>query len=187
MAVLDTIAEICRRNEAIRDFWSNAAGWAPADASRLLAESRLDRQVALSNCLPLWVPEVHPDERREGAIILGWANLGALVEGTLKWFLSVYRDQVPDDAIKRFGNAIGPEAATLDQLRLFYLTRRVWFDDAERQKWDPWLEEIRDRRNAVHAYRDRDIGTFQDLHDGIERYLELIDTLDGRVPYPDDY
>lgn len=176
---------ICQRNEEIRDFWSHARGWAPAEASSLLARSRLDRQVALSYCLALWTRDTHPEERREGALILGWANLGALVEGTLKWFLSVYRDQVPDDAIKRFGAAIGPEEATLDQLRVFYAKQKVWFDDDERQRWDPWLAEIRDRRNSVHAYRDRDIGTFEDLHLAVERYLDLIDTLDGRVLYPE--
>jgi len=182
--VSDIVEKICRLNEEIRDFWSHADGWAPSDSLLSLDRSRLDRQVALSHCLAIWDPEEHSNVRREGALILGWANLGALVEGTLKWFLSVYRTQVPGDAIKRFGNFIGPEEATLEQLRVLYLTHCVWYDDAERRKWDPWLAEIRDRRNAVHAYRDRDIGTYDDLYLAIERYLDLINTLDGRVPYP---
>jgi hypothetical protein len=187
VAVLDTIAEICRRNEDIRDFWSYAGEWAPPEASTLLAKSRLDWQAALSHCLMLWISENHPNERQAGAVILGWANLGALVEGTLKWFLSVYRNQVPDDAIKRYRDPIGPEEATLEQLRVFYTKHHVWINEAERRRWDPWIRKVRDRRNAVHAYRDRDIGTFEDLHDGIERYLELLSTLEGRVPYPDDF
>ena len=181
--MVDVIAEICRRNEEIRNFWGHSHGWAPSEAALLLERSRLDRQVALSNCLTLWTPDTHPPERWDGALILGWANLGALVEGTLKWFLSVFRNDVPDDSIKRFGRPIEPEEATLDQLRQFYSQHSVWYDEAERLTWDPWLVEIRDRRNAVHAYMDKDIGTFEDLQRCIERYLDLIDTLDGRVPY----
>jgi len=180
---MDTIAEICRRNEEIRDFWGNSFNWAPSEAALLLERSRLDRQVALSHCLTLWTSENHPVERWDGALILGWANLGALVEGTLKWFLSVYRNDVPGDAIKRYGRSIEPEEATLDQLRQFYSKHFVWYNEAERLTWDPWLEEIRDRRNSVHAYRDKDIGTFDDLQRCIERYLDLIETLDGRAPY----
>ncbi|MFO7654240.1 MAG: hypothetical protein R6X25_10525 [Candidatus Krumholzibacteriia bacterium] len=186
LSIGEVIRRICNLNDGICDFWRRAYGWAPGEAASLLAESRLDRQAALSRCLALWMPEAHPEARRDGALILGWANLGALVEGTLKWFLSVYREEVPDDAIKKFRKTIGPEAATLEQLRLFYLNHYVWFKD-ERDEWDPWLTEIRDRRNAVHAYKDSSIGTFEDLHNAIKKYLELIRTLEGRMPYPDEH
>jgi hypothetical protein len=180
----DVVRRICNLNEGIREFWSESHGWAPAEASTLLARSRLDRQVALSHCLTLWTPESHPQERQEGALILGWANLGALVEGTLKWFLSVYLADYQEDRILRHRKAVEPEAAMLDELRGFF-ANHVWTDN-EKQEWDPWLAEIRDRRNALHAFKEREIGSFVDLHRGVRRYLELIRTLDGRVPYPDE-
>jgi hypothetical protein len=99
----------------------------------------------------------------------------------------VFRNNVPDDSIKRFGRSIEPKEATLEQLRQFYSQHFVWLNKAEQLTWDPWLVEIRDRRNSVHAYMDKDIGTFEDLQRGIERYLDLIATLDGRVPYDSEH
>lgn len=81
------------RNWAIAEFWSNAHGWAPPDASELLERSRLDLQVELSETLHLWVSDDSAaGPMRDGHLILAWSNLGALVEGTLKWFLSVFLD-----------------------------------------------------------------------------------------------
>jgi len=186
LTIEEVIRRICTLNEGIREFWSAADGWAPAEAALLLSRSRLDRQVSLSHCLALWNADPHPADRREGALILGWTNLGSLVEGTLKWFLSVYREDYPEDdgAIRRWGKAVEPDAAMLDGLRKFFASH-VW-TDCERDEWDSWLLEVREHRNAVHAYQDREIGNAEDLHRGIRTYLSLLRTLEGRVPYPDE-
>jgi hypothetical protein len=184
LTIQEVISRICTLNEGIREFWTVAHGWAPDETASLLSRSRLDRQVSLSHCLTLWEDE-HPPERREGARILGWANLGSLVEGTMKWFLSVYRKDYPegDGAITRHGKIVEPEAAMLDELRKFFFSH-VWID-SEKDEWDSWLCAVRDRRNAVHAYKDREVGDVEDLHEGIRKYLLLLRTAEGRVPYPD--
>src|SRR5258708_38524822 len=95
------IKEIVNLNEHIREFWSNAQGWAPVEAALQLSRSRLDWQVSLSLTLQLWItpPE---DTQRDGQLILAWANLGSLVEGTLKLLLCVhYRDYQADAHAKR--------------------------------------------------------------------------------------
>lgn len=185
LTIQEVIGRICTLNEGIRKFWTTAHGWAPTEAASLLSRSRLDRQASLSHCLALWDAE-HPAERREGARILGWANLGSLIEGTLKWFLSVYREDYPDGAgaIRRRGATVEPDAAMLDELRMFFASH-VWID-SEKGEWDLWLCKVRDCRNAVHAYKDRNIGDVADLHQGIRKYLLLLRTLEGRVPYPDE-
>jgi hypothetical protein len=54
-----------------------------------LGKARLDWQVSLSASLRLWLRDP-PDVLTDGELILAWTNLGALIEGTLKLFLSVY-------------------------------------------------------------------------------------------------
>lgn len=95
--VLDRIVS---KNEGIAAFWRDALGWAPLEAAELLSRSRLDWQVALSHTLALWFPRSGADPSdaaAPGRLILAWVNLGALVEGSLKWFLSVYYDAYRKD------------------------------------------------------------------------------------------
>ena len=97
--IQEVIDRIVSKNDGIARFWSTARGWAPLDAAKLLSKSRLDLQVSLARTLTLWVPPnvsaQAPDV--DGRLILGCANLGSLVEGTLKWFLSVYYDNYKAD------------------------------------------------------------------------------------------
>ncbi|MCJ7568759.1 MAG: hypothetical protein MUO58_14590, partial [Anaerolineales bacterium] len=96
-------------------FWQSADGWAPIEASELLSRSRLDWQVSLSRYLVLWLEP--PETGIESAWqILGYVNLGSLVEGSMKLFLSVwYKDYQNDiDAIKRKGKLIDPDTLYLE-------------------------------------------------------------------------
>jgi len=186
MPITEVISRISTKNDGIRNFWSDTHGWAPAEAAELLSNARLDRQVSLSSCLGLWSDEQEPG-RRDGALILGWANLGALVEGTMKWFLCVYREDYPEDgtAFRRKGKLLEPDSLKFDQLRRFF-TDHVWVD-SERDKWDQWLAGIRNRRNAIHSYRNHDIGDFDVLHMAYREYLAFLRDVHGRVPpYPDE-
>jgi len=189
MPIGEVVARIAKLNDGIRDFWSAAHGWAPADAADLLARARLDRQVSLSSCLALWEAESDVPERRDGSLVLGWANLGALVEGTMKWFLCVYRADYPEDeGVLRKGKKrelIEPDALMFEQLRQVF-ARHVWIE-SERGEYDRWLAMIQDRRNAIHAYRERDIGDLAALHHAIREYLDFLRELHGRIPgYPDE-
>ncbi len=183
-SIEEVIQQITLKNHRIAKFWSSAQGWAPLDAAQLLSKSRLDRQVALSRTLELWVEPAArvgaPDE--DGRLILGWANLGTLVEGSLKWFLSVYYEDYKKD-INAIRNKIGvndPDGLTLEPLRQFF-NRSVW---TASDKWDTWIAQVQKRRNAIHAYRNTVLGTLDDLDSSIRYYSELLDDLDSRVPYP---
>jgi hypothetical protein len=104
MSIDEVVDRIVTLNDRLRHFWMKADGWAPIEASRLLSKSRLDRQVSLSRCLKIWFAEPNPDNE-SGQLILAWVNLGSLVEGTMKLFLSVYyMDYQNDkDTIKKGG------------------------------------------------------------------------------------
>jgi hypothetical protein len=184
--IVDVIQQITSKNERIARFWSGAHGWASLDAAQLLSRSRLDRQVSLSRTLTLWVPPAAcataPDA--DGRLILGWANLGTLVEGTLKWFLSVYYEDYKKDINtirSKVGDTKDPDGVTLEPLRQFF-ERSVW---TASDKWAAWLADVQQRRNAIHAYKHRELGTLDALESGIRDYWEFLDDLDSRVPYPD--
>jgi len=175
--VVDRIIE---RNRSICDFWSSSFGWAPLEAAELLNKSRLDWQVSLSHSLRLWIP-IEVDAASEARLILGWSNLGSLVEGTLQLFLSVFYLDYQNDlaGIRQWGKLLDPDEAMLEQLRQFF-RKRIWHDET----WNGFVLGVQQRRNAIHAFRDRDIGTFADLHDAIRKYLQFLEDTDARLPYP---
>jgi hypothetical protein len=92
----DAISRIERLNDGLRRFWSAAAGWAPDSAAALMSKSRLDWQVSLSRSLRHWTCDP-PENLEEGDLILGWANLGSLIEGTIKLFLAVHYESYKSD------------------------------------------------------------------------------------------
>jgi hypothetical protein len=181
------ILDIVKVNEELRTFWSHAHGWAPRPAAELLAKSRLDRQVALSRCLRLWVDPPNADEL-EGRLILAWVNLGMLVESTMKFFLSVHERDYWQTPVTRGPNKepCAIDELEFEELKQFY-SKHIWKDaqkKRQKKKWNAWLGKIQQRRNAVHAYKDRDIGTFEEFPFAVETYLDLLRELERWLPYP---
>ena len=103
----------------------------------------------------------------------------------MKLFLSVYYHDYKNDieAIKKKGNLIDPDSLGLDEMREFF-KKRIWVKGDE--DWDYWILKIQQRRNAVHAFKNRDIGTFDEFYSDIQRYLEFLHYINNRLPYPDD-
>lgn len=180
-AVVDAIIV---ENELIRDNWAQVDGWAPKGAADMLAKSRLDWQASLSHCLRLWLEPPGEDDA-DGRLILAWVTLGALVEGTMKFFLSVYLGDYRSAPVMRKERAVDPDVLDLEHLRQFFRKRNVWADESETDRWDPWIIHIQQRRNAIHAYEDRDIGTRREFEEDLRRYLEFLKELAHRTPWPE--
>lgn len=177
-AIIETNREICM-------FWSKAHGWAPIEAAELMSKSRLDWQVELSRTLHIWVQPPEHDVTN-GHLILGWANLGALVEGSLKWFLSVYYDDYKADveAMKnKKGDTLPPDGVSFERLRQFF-KKRIWVNS---DSWDDWVLMIQQRRNAIHAYKDREIGTLNEFVLAVNKYYDFLSELNSRVPNHPDF
>ena len=111
-------------------------------------------------------------------------HLGALVEGSLKLFLSVWYDSYKDDVNAIKNELQDPDGLTLDPLRQFF-KKRIWVNVAS-DNWNPWIERIQQRRNAIHAFKDRDIGTHGELLADIRHYLRFLRRISGQLPYPDN-
>jgi hypothetical protein len=178
-----TIYEVCDRIEklttSMMNFWKTAHGWAPVDAAGLLNQSMLEWQSSLAASLCKWL-----DSNTDGDLILAWANLGALVEGQLKLFLSVYYNTYLIDAhaIKdRKGKIKCPDESSLEYLRQFF-KKRIWTIE---NNWNSYIEHIQERRNAIHAFKTRNIGTFCEWKEDVRTHLAFIRYMNSRLPYPD--
>ena len=181
LSIYNVVDRIVEENERIRIFWSSADGWAPLAAAQLLSKSRLDWQVSLSHCLRLWIKPFAECEGA-GSLIPGYVNLGSLVEGTMKLFLSIYyNDYCSDPEAKRQKEILqNPDTLKFEDLRQFIQKKKIL-----RKSWDTWINRIQRRRNAIHAYKDRDIGTQKELLEDIRKYLDLLKHMNARLPYPD--
>lgn len=161
-------------NEKFQGFWSNSFGWSTETSALLLSKSRLDRQVSLSKALKLWRLE-NELELSDGELILAWANLGCLIEGSLMLFFSIYREDYIED---RNSKNKDPQDVFLSDLE--NLVRR---SDVFEEQWIQLIEHIRNRRNAIHAFKERDIGTTAELKNSLVSYAEFLLVIDSRLPY----
>lgn len=184
ICVDSAIDQIIASNERIRRFWTEeASGWSPKETAELMENSRVDRLVSLSRSLRLWT-RPYADADQEGRLILAWANLGILVEGTMTWFLCVFESDYAQQPMKtKTGFGLQPNRLRFEEMSRFF-RQHVW---TARQvaEWDDWLSMVRDRRNSVHAFNHREIGTWSEWNEAVVRYHDFIGELDGRVPYPD--
>jgi len=184
MPIREVIQRITNLSRELNKFWINAKGWAPIEAAELLSNSRLDWQVSLSEYLIHFI-KMSPGSAASGELIMAWANLGSLVEGTLKLFLSVYYKDYRRSfsAIKRKGIVKDPDVLMLDQLRIFF-TKEIWTDDEE---WNDWIQHIQHRRNTIHSFANRDLGTHEEFLNDIRKYLCFLRYVNDRLPYTDNY
>jgi uncharacterized protein (DUF927 family) len=180
-----TDEEICeaiaQETKKIMEFWkNNSKGWAPAEAAEILTRSMLDWQSSLARSLKIWL-----GRESDGELILAWVNLGSLVEGFLKLFLCVYyADYVKDEkAWKKDGELKDVDGLEFEKLRQFF--RAVIWTESEKSEWDDWIQHIQGRRNTVHAYKRREIGSFMEWRVALRTHLKFIRTLDSRLPYPE--
>lgn len=181
MSDSEIVCRIINLNEGLCRFWSNSSGWAPIEAAELLSKSRLDWQVQLSKTLQIWIEPTDP-ECSDGRLILAWTNLGSLLEGTLKLFLSVWYQSYVDDieSIKKKGKLQSPDSLQLEPIRAFF-KKQIWDDG-----FDKIALNIQTKRNAIHAFKNKDIGTWKEFSKAVRDYLFILRYINSRLPYPDD-
>lgn len=178
MALNRQIEDIIKVTAKMTSFWSVSHGWASDSAAFLMSKSRLDWQLSLSKSLKNWVQN---DNLSDGDLILAWTNLGALVEGALKLYLSVYYEGYKKDvcAIKnKKGGLKDPDVLKLEELRQFIEKNQLLVE------WHGFVKKIQQRRNAIHAFEHRDIGDCQDFSWQVENYRNFLLDIDAFLPYP---
>jgi len=183
----EIIARIEMLNCKLARFWKDAQGWTPIEAAGLLSKARLDWEVSLSSSLRNWLRDP-PADLSDGDLILAWTNLGALIEGTLELFLSVYYNYFQADmenlkaagAFDHKGQASkSPDGLTLEPLRKYAAARNLI-----RSSGDALVKLVQERRNAIHAFKDRPIGNGAEFWGAVRNYLTTLGDVDDSLPYP---
>jgi hypothetical protein len=188
LGITEVVIRIVNLNRSIGNFWSRSHGWAPDRVAELLGKSRLDWQVSLSETLYLWANN-DVGELSSGKLILAWANLGSLLEGTLKTFLAVYyEDYLADEPALKKSNAFDhkkmkphePDTLALESLKQFFSQKKILTESDQ-----TLIELVQLRRNAIHAFQDRPIGDRIEFNSAVCSYLELVRGINRSIPYPD--
>ena len=175
----DLIERIKLKSHGVFDFWGTSSfGWAPDSVANKLSAARLDWLKELTDCLDIW--ESKFPLLTNGELLLACANLGALVEGWLKLFYCVYYEDYLRNPIKLRGQLIEPNDMSFERLKQF--SRGILW--AQSSDWDNWIDKIQRKRNAIHAFNNRDIETSDEFIDDILKFDEFIDVVDCRLPYP---
>ena len=187
----ETAKRIIRLTEGLTDFWTNPKSWAPIEATELLTKSRLDWQVSIAKQLNLFLDV---SKKESGLLILAWTTLGSLLEGSLKLFLSVHCKEFKMKSLiqKKDGKQAGPDELVLENLRIFFANhvfpadaKKQWKDQGE-INWISWISKIQFKRNAIHAFKERDIGSMEEFHSELQNYLIFLRKINNGLPYPDE-
>ncbi|TCR76843.1 hypothetical protein [Rhizobium sp. BK376] len=185
------IDDIVRIQIGLSKFWKNAHGWAPDGAAAMLASARLELMPSLAAALYKWTPET---TMTDGELILAWANLGSLMESSLRLFLAVYlEDFLADhetvkslDAMHKKGEKTGtihdPTEISLEKMRQYFTKK-----DLLSPKDLAAVAFIQGQRNAIHSFSKKDIGSAEIFSHHIFQFRRLIAVIGLRLPYPDGF
>lgn len=187
-AAVDDIVSI---QTGLSKFWKKAHGWAPEEVAAMLASARLELMPSLAAALHKWTPET---TMTDGELILAWANLGSLMESSLRLFLAVYlndfladRETVKSlDAVHKKGEKKGtihdPTEISLEKMKQYFTNK-----DLLPPKDLSAVAFIQGQRNAIHSFSKKDIGSVETFLEYVIRFRRLIAFIGLRLPYPDGF
>lgn len=162
--------------------WKEARGIASDSAADKLDDAMLEWQSELTKTLKIWIDKGL--EMTTGELILACANLGAVVESWLKFFYCVYyEDYCQNPIANKKGKMIAPEKASFDNLKNFS-SGKLWAD-ANSPEF-AWVDSVQHKRNSIHSFNYRDIGTPQDFLDDIDHIYDFVDNILSHLPPLED-
>lgn len=175
------ILKIKTNNTAL--LWKDVHGIAPVEAAKKLDKAMLNWMCELTNTLDIWLSK--GISMSEGELILAWANLGAVVESWLKFFYCVYYDDYCKEPIIGYkGKTKEPEEASFDKLKEFSCGK-LWNDETSTDY--TWVDSVQYKRNAIHSFKYRDIGTAWDFIEDVDYLCDFVDNVISHLPPIEDY
>lgn len=157
---------------------------APDETKKIIDQSRLDWVIDLTNELFI-IKEL--DEVTNGRIILLNTILGSLTESWLKFFYSVYYDSysAEDTKINKKKDSenkefylVPPNELSFEKLRQF---SNLVFD----KMINEFVQDAQNKRNMIHSFnnpRTTEIGSIEDFQTNLIKFLELIKSINSRLP-----
>jgi hypothetical protein len=162
--------------------WKEARGIAPDSVADKFDDAMLDWQIELTKTLKIWIDKGLT--MSTGELILARANLGAVVESWLKFFYCVhYEDYCKSPITNAKGKMIEPENASFENLKNFS-NGKLW-DDANSPEC-VWVDSVQYKRNSIHSFKFRDIGTTQDFLEDVEHLYYFVENVDSHLPPIED-
>ena len=164
--------------------WKDVHGIAPDNAAKKLDIAMLDWQSELTKTLKIWIDKGL--DMTVGELILARANLGAVVESWLRFFYCVFYDDYINQPMKnKKGQILEPEKdMRFEDLKKFS-TGILW--DDEKSKDYLWVDSIQKKRNAIHSFIYKDIGTPLDFLLDVDYLCEFVDMILNHLPPVEDY
>ena len=164
--------------------WKGVHGIAPDNAAKKLDIAMLDWQSELTKTLKIWIDKGL--DMTVGELILARANLGAVVESWLRFFYCVFYDDYINQPMKnKKGHILEPEKdMRFEDLKKFS-TGILW--DDEKSKDYLWVDSIQKKRNAIHSFTYKDIGTPLDFLLDVDYLCEFVDMILNHLPPVEDY
>ncbi|HCC94987.1 MAG TPA: hypothetical protein DEQ26_11825 [Flavobacteriaceae bacterium] len=191
---LEVVEQIISFTEQLINFWKNSKGWAPDEAFEILDKSQLELHLEITKELKIFIL-ANDANKSDGLLVIAWTTLGSLVEGLLKLFLCVYYKDYskdPSSIKKSNGTTIPPDELMLEKLKNFYSNkifdesiRKIWKETGGFD-WIKWINKIQQRRNSIHSFKKREIGTFQEYFEDLKNYQKFLKVINNMLPYPDE-
>lgn len=176
-----------KATKGLKEFWGDGycKDWISDKAYEHLSAARLDRWLSMTYLMKEWFKESINEELTPSFQIIGWANLGVLLECSIKLFLVVYIEayEEDNDAPRTKSNIINPEKLTLEQLRIFFSKKQIVMKPDE---WSKWILFVQNQRNAIHCFMDRNLADFKELEKNVKLYTIFLIHLYNSMPHPPD-
>ena len=176
--------QIQELSKNIANSWRMSRGIAPDTVANKMDLAMFDWMCELTDALEIWINK--GCSMSDGELILARTNLGSLVEFWLRFFYCVYYEDYIKNPFAKKGKVLDPDDRDMSFEYLKQHSLGILWDDTQ----DPvcqWVEKIQHYRNAIHSFRFRAIGTPNDFLFDIEKYLEFIEMIIGRLPPIEEY
>jgi hypothetical protein len=82
---------------------------------------------------------------------------------------------------KKKQEPLSPDGLTLEPLRQYRALRNILNKDEL-----ALVQLVQQRRNAIHAFKDRPIGDEAEFEQAVRGYLQMLRNVIARLPYPGD-
>ena len=161
--------------------WKYARGFASDKSADLIEEANLNWISDLTLALEIWIDK--GEDMTDGELILARANLGSVVESWIRLFLSIYIEDYDNNRFKNpKGNNVRLKDMSFCELQI-YFCETVLGDN----KYDEWLERVRLKRNAIHSFKNKDIGTSREFICDVYKLCDFVDEIVTRLPPIEEY
>ena len=92
-------------------------------------------------------------------------------------------DYIKNPPLDAKGNMVEPNNLKFEASKHFSRTK-LWKDHND--TWEKWVEKIQCRRNSIHSFNSRDIGTAEEFLHDVDEFVKFIKIINNRIPYPDE-